>query len=147
MYDVPTLLALTIAYRAHEGVTDAHGVPYIEHPLAVMRLLEGFPEPELKCVALLHDVLEDSDYTEAMLRDVFSKRVVDAVVALTKHPGQSYEDYKVAVLSNPDAIRVKMADIRHNTDVRRLKGTSDRDMARIKRYYEFYAELAKAVSD
>jgi DNA polymerase/3'-5' exonuclease PolX len=70
-----------------------------------------------------------------------SERVIEGIRALTKMPGQTYEEYKEAVFANKDAMRVKMADLRHNTDVRRLKGVSEKDLARMAKYLQFFSEI------
>ena len=66
-------------------------------------------------------------------------------MALTKIPGESIAEYKAKVKSNPDAIIVKMADLRHNADVRRLKGVTEKDLARMKYYQKFYQELKEII--
>jgi GTP diphosphokinase / guanosine-3',5'-bis(diphosphate) 3'-diphosphatase len=132
---------LVLATNAHAGQFDRGGKPYILHPLKVMHYLKSDDE-ELMCVALLHDVVEDTKTTWQDLKDIgCTDRVLDAVSALTKMPGQSYDDYKLEVFSNPDAMRVKMADLRHNTDIRRLKGVTQKDLDRLAKYNQFYLEL------
>ena len=132
---------LVLATNAHAGQFDRGGKPYILHPLKVMHYLKSDDE-ELMCVALLHDVVEDTKTTWQDLKDIgCTDRVLDAVSALTKMPGQSYEDYKQEVFSNNDAMRVKMADLRHNTDIRRLKGVTQKDLDRLAKYNQFYLEL------
>ena len=132
---------LVLATNAHAGLFDKGGKPYILHPLAVMALLNSDDE-ELQCIALLHDVIEDTKTTWAQLREIgCTDRVINAVDALTKVPGQSYDEYKEKVFSNKDAMLVKMADLRHNTDIRRLKGVSQKDIDRLAKYNLFYLEL------
>jgi GTP diphosphokinase / guanosine-3',5'-bis(diphosphate) 3'-diphosphatase len=132
---------LVLATNAHAGQFDRGGKPYILHPLKVMHYLKSDDE-ELMCVALLHDVVEDTKTTWQDLKDIgCTDRVLDAVSALTKMPGQSYDDYKLEVFSNEDAMRVKMADLRHNTDIRRLKGVTQKDLDRLAKYNQFYLEL------
>ena len=70
-----------------------------------------------------------------------TKRIVDAIKCLTKVSGETYQEYKARVLSNRDAMKVKKADLRHNTDIRRLKGTTEKDIARTAKYLSFYAEI------
>ena len=70
-----------------------------------------------------------------------SERVIDAIKLLTKQRGQTFDEYKIAIKSNFDSIRVKMADLRHNSDIRRLKGVTQKDIARIEKYAKFYTEL------
>lgn len=132
---------LVLATNAHAGQFDRGGKPYILHPLKVMHYLKSDDE-ELMCVALLHDVVEDTKTTWQDLKDIgCTDRVLNAVSALTKMPGQSYDDYKLEVFSNEDAMRVKMADLRHNTDIRRLKGVTQKDLDRLAKYNQFYLEL------
>lgn len=132
---------LVLATTRHAGQFDRGGNPYILHPLKVMYYLKSDDE-ELQCIALAHDLIEDTDTTYAELKEMgFTDRIVDGIKALTKVPGESYSDYKDRVKSNTDAIRVKMCDLRHNTDVRRLKGVTEKDLERMERYHRFYLEL------
>lgn len=137
---------LVLATNAHAGQFDRGGNPYILHPLKVMHYLKTTDE-ELQCIALLHDVIEDTKTTWDDLRAIgCTERVLAAVSALTKMPGQSYDQYKQEVMDNEDAMRVKMADLRHNTDIRRLKGVTEKDIARMAKYNLFYLELAAALA-
>lgn len=132
---------LHIATTAHHGQYDKGGKPYILHPLKVMHYLKSDDE-ELMCMALGHDVIEDTSVTYKDLREAgMSERVIDGIRALTKVPGQTYDEYKAGVFANRDAMKVKMADLRHNTDIRRLKGVSEKDIARMAKYQLFYLEL------
>ncbi len=132
---------LVLATNRHAGQFDRGGNPYILHPLKVMYYLKTDDE-ELQCIALAHDLVEDTDTTFAELRDMgFTDRVINGIKSLTKMPGESYDDYKDRVKSNPDAVKVKLCDLRHNTDVRRLKGVTEKDLARMEKYHRFYNEL------
>jgi len=132
---------LMIATKAHHGQFDRGGNPYILHPLKVMHYLKTDDE-ELMCMALGHDVIEDTSVTYKDLREAgISQRVIDGIRALTKQPGQTYDEYKQNVFANIDAMRVKMADLRHNTDIRRLKGVTEKDLTRMAKYQMFYLEL------
>lgn len=132
---------LMIATKAHHGQFDRGGNPYILHPLKVMHYLKTDDE-ELMCMALGHDVIEDTNVTYKDLREAgISERVIEGIRALTKVPGQTYEEYKEGVFANEDAMRVKMADLRHNTDIRRLKGVTEKDIARMAKYQMFYLEI------
>jgi (p)ppGpp synthase/HD superfamily hydrolase len=132
---------LVLATTRHAGQFDRGGNPYILHPLKVMYYLKSNDE-ELQCIALAHDLVEDTDTTYDELRSMgFTNRVIDGIAALTKLPGESYDQYKERVKANPDAIKVKMADLRHNTDIRRLKGVTEKDLARVEKYQRFYLEL------
>ena len=132
---------LVIATNAHAGQFDKGGNPYILHPLKVMHYTKSQDE-EIQCIALGHDVIEDTSVTYKDLRDAgISERVISALKALTKVPGQTYEEYKEGVFANRDAMLVKMADLRHNTDIRRLKGVTEKDIARMAKYHMFYTEI------
>ena len=132
---------LCIVTNAHDGQFDKGGAPYILHPLKVMHYLKSDDE-ELMCMALGHDVIEDTSVTYKDLRDAgISERVITGIRALTKVPGQTYDEYKEGVFACEDAMRVKMADLRHNTDVRRLKGVTEKDIARMAKYHLFFMEI------
>lgn len=132
---------LVLATTRHAGQIDKGGAPYILHPLAVMYDL-GDVDEELRCVALGHDVIEDTDTTYAELREMgFTERVIDGIRCLTKVPGESYEEYKEKVKSNADSVKVKKCDLKHNTRIDRLRGVTPKDMARMERYFHFYLEL------
>lgn len=138
---------LVIATNAHAGQFDRGGRPYILHPLKVMHYLRSDDE-ELMCIALGHDVVEDTSVTFEELREAgMSIRVIEGIRALTKVEGESYDDYKQRVLTNHDAMRVKMADLRHNSDIRRLKGVTEKDVARIAKYHKFYLEIQAKLND
>ena len=132
---------LVIATNAHAGQFDRGGAPYILHPLRVMSFLKTTDE-ELQCIALGHDVIEDTRVTYRDLADAgISTRVMDGIRALTKVPGETLEEYKARVFANPDAMQVKLCDLRHNTEIRRLKGVTEKDIARMAKYHTFYLEI------
>jgi (p)ppGpp synthase/HD superfamily hydrolase len=107
-----------LAHSAHEGVLDDNGVPYIEHPRRVAARLD---DPVLKMIALLHDVIEDTDWTAEMLRTAgVPERVVVAVETLTHPHGERNDVYWARVRENEDARRVKLADVADNTDPARM---------------------------
>ena len=142
---------LVIVTNAHHGQFDKGGTPYILHPLKVMHYLKSDDE-ELQCMALGHDVVEDTKVTYKDLRDAgISERVIEGIRALTKVPGETLDEYKARVFANHDAMLVKRADLRHNSDIRRLKGVTHKDLERMAKYHLFYleigAELAKEVKD
>lgn len=136
-------LAIKIAAEGHLNQKDKGGNPYILHPLKVMHYLKT-DDFQLMAIAALHDVIEDTD---VMVVDLvmmgFSNRVKDAVVLLTKTPNQTPEEYFQGIASNYDAVRVKLADLRHNSDVRRLKGLTDKDLLRVRKYHDMYLRLTK----
>ena len=132
---------LVLVTNAHDGQFDRGGAPYILHPLKVMHYLKTDDE-ELQCIALGHDVIEDTQVTYRDLRELgISDRVITGISALTKVPGETLDEYKSKVFANLDAMRVKLCDLRHNTDVRRLKGVRDKDIDRMAKYHQFYMEI------
>ncbi len=138
---------LVIATNAHHGQFDKGGRPYILHPLRVMSFLKTDDE-ELQCIALGHDVIEDTAVTYKDLRDAgISDRVIEGIRVLTKVPGETYDEYKQRVFTSRDAMMVKLCDLRHNTDIRRLKGVSEKDIARMAKYHQFYMEIRAKLVD
>ena len=136
--------AIEIATRAHAGQVDKGGNPYINHPLAVAKGVEG---EKLKIVAILHDVLEDTDLTaEDLLTAGFEKELVDAVLVLThaRDGSVSYEDYICLVKTNPLARVVKIADIHHNLDLSRIPHPTAYDHERCAKYRRALAYLEGA---
>lgn len=139
---------LLLVTNAFDGIFDKGGQPYVLHCLKVMHYLKSDDE-ELNCIALGHDYIEDIHKGDivagrAALEALgFSERIIVGIIALTKIPGESYEDYQARVMANPDAIKVKMCDLRHNSDIRRLKGKvlRPKDIERTIKYYEFYSKL------
>ena len=138
---------IVLATNAHAGQYDKGGNPYILHPFKVMHYLKSDDE-ELQCIALGHDIIEDTDVTYLQLVEGgFTERIIQGIRDLTKLPGETYNDYKLRVMSNEDAMKVKMADLRHNTDIRRLKGVTEKDLVRIEKYHRFYLEIAAKLND
>ena len=133
--------ALAIAEDAHKDQVDKAGVAYIQHPLYVASLVEG----ELaKTIALLHDVVEDSAWTLEDLRmEGLPEKVVQAVGILTKNRDESYEEYLMHVKQNPLARQVKLADLKHNSDLSRLANVTDRDRKRVEKYQKAIAFLSE----
>ena len=131
--------SLQIALRAYAGQKDKAGKTYILHPL---RLMQQMQSDEQMAVALLHDVIEDSETTDAdLLNAGIPQQVVDAVKSLTKRRGESYEDFIDRVLQNDLAVRVKIADIEDNINVLRLAQLSEKDLQRIVKYHKAWAKL------
>ena len=142
-----TKKAMILAYNAHHGQTDKSGVPYIFHP---DRVASGFTGEAEICVAWLHDVVEDSDYTLEGLRLAgFSDEICDAVSAMTHDKSVPYEDYVKELARNPVARAVKLADLRDNMDTGRLAELDEKAERRLERYRAAYAYLTgdPAVSD
>ena len=125
-------LALSIARKAHEGQLDKAGVDYIEHPIYVASQVDTEEE---KAVALLHDVIEDSPVSaEELLQAGLPETVVTAVQVLTKKKEQDYQTYLETVKKNPLVRVVKLADLKHNSDLSRLSSITEKDKERLKKY-------------
>ena len=131
--------ALESAVEKHKNQTDKAGNPYILHPLHVM---ENVNSKEGKIVAILHDIIEDTDVTEDYLLKIgLSKRIVDAVVALTRSEDMDYQEYIKNLSSNPLAKEVKLADLEHNMDLKRLPTLEEKDLERNRKYQIAYHYL------
>jgi (p)ppGpp synthase/HD superfamily hydrolase len=128
--------AMKIAYRAHHGQVDKGGIPYIFHPY---HLAEQMQDEYTTCVALLHDVVEDTDVTLEELQRIFPKEVTDAVALMTHKDGVDYLEYVAAIRENPIARAVKLADIAHNSDESRLED-QEGNAAALKRWQEKYSK-------
>lgn len=131
--------ALDIAVAAHRGQTDKAGQPYILHPLRLLAQMRTEPE---QIVAVLHDVVEDSDWTFEDLRErSFDDEILAALDALTRRDGEPYETYVERAAADPIARRVKIADLEDNLDVRRLGPLTDADRERLDRYRRAWLRL------
>lgn len=113
VYTTLTNKAMRIAYQAHHGQYDYNGIPYIFHPF---HLAEQMDDEISCCVALLHDIVEDTDVTLEDLQKEFPNTVTDAVALMTHTDGIEYFNYVRAIKDNPIAKKVKLADIAHNSD-------------------------------
>lgn len=133
IYTELTNEAIKIAYRAHHGQVDKGGIPYIFHPY---HLAEQMSDEYTTCVALLHDVVEDTDITLDQLAETFPREVIDALALLTHEDGIDYYAYVAKIKGNPIARTVKLADLTHNSDQSRMAGSTD--PAALKRWEEKY---------
>lgn len=132
---------LLLATSKHHGQFDRGGNPYILHPLKVMYWLKTDDE-ELQCIALGHDLVEDTDTTYAELKERgFTDRIIEGIRHLTNVPGETYEDKLERICGNRDAMLVKLQDLRHNSDIRRLKGLTDKDVKRTVRYHNMWTTI------
>ena len=132
---------IELAKQHHEGQTDKAGKPYIEHPLRVMNQVESEEE---KIVAVLHDIVEDTDISLDDLRNEgFSEKVVSAVECLTKQDGENYDSYIERISFNPLAVKIKLADLEDNSDLTRLPEVTDKDLERIEKYDKALEKLTR----
>ena len=129
--------AIEIAISAHKGQTDKGGNPYILHPLRVMISLESQAE---KMVGVLHDVVEDSDWTfEDLESEGFPVDVIDALKSVTKNESEHGSDegyfrFVERAKLNPIGSRVKIADLQDNLDISRIPELDENAIQRINKY-------------
>ena len=125
IYTDLTIKAMNLAYAAHHGQVDKGGVPYIFHPI---HLAEEMDDDVSTCVALLHDTVEDTTVTLEELSESFPREIVEAVELLTHRDGVEYFDYIRSIRADPVAVKVKLADLRHNGDPKRIcnQGNAER---------------------
>lgn len=132
--------AIEIATEAHQGQFDKAGRDYIGHPLRVMEM--GKTDEE-KIVGVLHDVIEDTDWTfEKLSEEGFSQEIISALRCVTKlSENENYDDFIDRVKKSPLAVAVKINDLTDNMDIRRLPYLSDKDVKRLKKYLKAYKRL------
>jgi len=124
--------AIQCAVKAHAGQKDKAGAPYILHPLRIMMKMDNQAG---MIAAMLHDVVEDSSVTLADLRaEGFSEEVIAAVDHLTRREGEAYEIFINRLRHNPLAVKVKLADLEDNMDIRRIENVTERDIERMQKY-------------
>ena len=132
LYTEMTKKAMRLCYKAHRNQRDKSGLPYVFHPI---HLAEQMPDELTTTVALLHDVAEDSPYTiEDMKALGFPPAVTEAVALMTHEKGTPYLDYVARLGQNPIARIVKLADLRHNSDLTRLDQVDERALTRVEKY-------------
>lgn len=139
IYTSETKKALRLCFEAHKEQVDKSGMPYVFHPF---HLAEQMQDEVTTVVALLHDVVEDTDYTIADLTDMgFSREVTDALSLLTHDDEVPYMDYVALIKNNPVAKDVKIADLKHNSDTTRLDVVDEKVMQRVEKYKKALALL------
>ena len=129
---------MKLAYNAHHGQTDKSGVPYIFHPY---HLAEQMDDENSVCVALLHDIVEDTAVTLEQLRKTFPDEIVNAVALMTHSENEDYPDYINRIKTNTLARKVKLADLRHNTDLTRMPDASEEQLAHYRKKYQKAFEI------
>ena len=132
--------AKEIAKAAHEGQVDKAGKPYIEHPMRVMKMGKTVEE---KIAGVLHDVVEDSEWTFEMLeKEGIPKDVMDALRCVTKlSEDEDYDHFISRVKTNPLAVKVRLNDLKDNMDITRLEEVTEKDLARLNKYIRAYKQL------
>lgn len=141
-----SMLAKMIALAAtkFEKTVDKAGQPYILHCFRVMKNLHSDDE-ELNCIAMGHDLIEDcKDVTvESLFFMGFSERVVSGISVLTHHDGETYDAYIKRIAHFPDCVKVKLADLKDNSNITRLKGLGKKDFDRMEKYHRSYIYLSQ----
>lgn len=132
--------AIGIAVSAHRGQKDRYGAPYILHPLRVMQRLST---PDQQIVGVLHDVVEDTDWTfERLAEEGFPDSLLEALKAVTKTKEEDYDDFVKRSAANPLARRVKLADLEDNMDLRRTGEVTEKDLPRLLKYVKAWRFLS-----
>ena len=139
IYTPKTKMALKLCFEAHKEQVDKSGMPYVFHPF---HLAEQMNTEETTIVALLHDLVEDTDYTiEALVDMGFDKSITDAIALMTHADNVAYMDYVRAIKDNPIAKAVKLADLKHNSDLTRLETVDEKALSRREKYLKAIAIL------
>ena len=134
-------LALEISAREHKNQFDKSGNPYFLHCIEVMNRCKS-DSIEIKIIAILHDLIEDTNYTLDDLKQAgFPQEIINSIDAITKRTDEDLQQYKERVFSNRNAMIVKMADIEHNSSLYRLQFLSRGMIEKQKHYVKFYNEL------
>lgn len=132
IYTETTKKALKLCFEAHKEQVDKSGMPYVFHPFY---LAQQMTDETTVTVALLHDVVEDSDYTFDDLRKLgFGEEVISALILLTHNENVPYMQYIEEIKKNPVARAVKTADLRHNSDLSRLSKVDKNALERKEKY-------------
>lgn len=133
--------AIALAATAFEKKFDNGGSPYIMHLIRVMNGVDQ-SDSELMQIAVLHDLIEDTDYfLDDLISMGYSIRVTSALDLLTHREWESYESYIERLSVNKDAVAVKLSDLRDNTDITRLKGLRKKDFKRMEKYHRAWVYL------
>lgn len=125
-------MALNVSFEAHKEQKDKGGMPYVYHPFRVASKMD---DEFSTCVALLHDVVEDTSTTIADLRAMgFPRAVTEALALMTHDKTVPYMDYVLKIKTNEIATKVKLADLADNSDLSRLESVTEADLERVKKY-------------
>lgn len=134
IYTDQTKKALKLCFKAHKRQKDKSGMPYVFHPF---HLAEQMETEATTVTALLHDIVEDTRYTFRHLEKMgFSQDVISALKLLTHNDGSDYMEYVKRIKHNPIAKAVKLADLKHNSDITRLNEVTEKALKRREKYLE-----------
>ena len=132
IYTPETKKAMKLCFEAHKDQTDKSGLPYVFHPFHVAKQMH---DEKTTIVALLHDVVEDTSYTLQDLRAIgFNQEVLDAIALMTHDKNVPYMEYVAKIRENPIARAVKLADLRHNSDLTRMDEITETELKRVEKY-------------
>ena len=132
IYTKLTKKAMKIAFNAHKEQVDKTGLPYIYHPI---HLAEQMDDENTTCVALLHDVVEDTEITfEDLEKEGFTKEIIEALKLMTHDDAIPYLEYVKEIKKNSIATAVKLADLNHNSDLTRLDVVDEKAKERVEKY-------------
>ena len=134
------LIALIIMLKAHWKQKDKANRWYIYHPLKISFKMKTL---DLKIIALLHDVVEDSNITLEQLSKYFNSDIIESVDAITRKPNEKYFDYIKRVQLNNNAKLVKIEDLKQNLDISKIKNPTKYDISRCKKYKKALIYLEK----
>ena len=134
IYTAMTKMAMKLCFETHKNQLDKTGLPYVFHPF---HLAEQMDDEISTVCALLHDVVEDSDITfEDLAKMGFSGEIIDVLKLLTHAEEVTYMDYVREIKKNPTATKVKIADLKHNSDTTRLDVVDEWAIKRNEKYAE-----------
>ncbi len=134
IYTEDTKKALKLCFEAHKNQVDKSGMPYVFHPF---HLAEQMTDERTTIVALLHDIVEDTDYTLDDLSNMgFESDIIEALMLMTHDKAVPYMEYVAKIKNNPIARTVKLADLRHNSDLSRLDTVDEKALKRKDKYSE-----------
>lgn len=131
-------VAKLVSRTAHRGQMDKSGKPYYLHPETVASFVT---DPEDQVCAYLHDVLEDTDVTYEELLEVFGEETMKVLTLLTHRDEDDYFTYIDKIKTNERAVRVKLADLKHNMDLSRMPNPTEKDYKRLEKYKRAVEEL------
>ena len=141
IYTTETKKAIKLAFKAHEGQFDKSGLPYVLHPI---HLAEQMEDEDTTVAALLHDVVEDSAMTfDDLIKEGFNEEIINALRLLTHKEDVPYMEYVKDIKKNETAKKVKLADLKHNSDLSRLDVVDDWALKRNDKYQEAIHFLEK----
>ena len=134
--------AIELAIKHHKGQVDKAGQPYILHPL---RLMMSVDKNDEKIVAVMHDIVEDTEITlNDLQNEGFTKKVIDAIECVTKKEDEDYDSFIDRISQNSLATKVKLADLEDNMDLSRLSEVTDKDLERLEKYKKAKERLLKS---